>query len=127
MRSARAIVDTMVGNVTLAIGTVVTVVEGGPDSQRCLVEVVSGERGWVDVSNLSFLSGPTTTMRSGTGLTREEFVGTVVVDSELNEVVLELEKPEGERTRLTCGGLVPLDFKGKRCLVVIEQITPAGL
>lgn len=127
MRSARAIVDTMVGNATVPIGMVVSVVEGGPDSQRCLVEIASGERDWVDVSNLDFLLGPTTTMRSGTGLTREELVGTVVVDSELNEVVLELEKPEGERTRLTCGGLIPLDFKGKRCLVVIEQITPAGL
>lgn len=57
----------------------------------------------------------TTTMRSGNGSPVYDYTGDVVVDQELNEVVL--ETTEGER--LTCGALVPLDFKGKRVRVMV--------
>ena len=62
----------------------------------------------------------TTTMRSGNGSTKDVFVGTAVVDEELNEVVIELDDPTEFRTRLTCGGLVPLDMKGQRVRVIVE-------
>jgi len=83
-------------------------------------------------------AGPTVTMRSGTGNVMEEFEGVVVVDETLNEVVLlvtlERETPAGwwpalrsRNTRivsrkLTCGALVPLDFRGRRCRVTVEWL-----
>lgn len=57
----------------------------------------------------------TVSMRSGNGSPVYDYTGDVVVDQELNEVVL--ETTEGER--LTCGALVPLDFKGKRVRVMV--------
>lgn len=65
---------------------------------------------------------PITTMRTGVkGSKRDVFVGLVKVDKQLNEVILEL--PEHDtRDAISCGGLVPLDFEGKRCRVIIELI-----
>ena len=59
----------------------------------------------------------TITMRSGHGLERYTYEGTAIVDSDLNEVVLECGSE-----RLSCGALVPLDFKAQRVRVTIELV-----